>query len=77
MLTCSLPFDDACGKHTPQASDQTRQTRGWAFTANVDDADSECALDNREWDYTIENNGTSIDGPLAQLMAMIAAARRK
>ena len=57
-----------------QASDETRQARGWKFTANVDDADSECALDNRDWDFVIENNGASIDGSLAQLMAMIAAA---
>jgi hypothetical protein len=46
------------------------------FTAGVDDADSECALDNREWDFVLENNGTPVDGSLAQLMAMIAARRR-
>eukprot|EP00729_Bicosta_minor_P014517 gene14517-33974_t len=59
-----------------EASDETRQARGWKFTANVDDADSECALDNRDWDFVIENNGASIDGSLAQLMAMIAAAQK-
>ncbi|XP_037355317.1 phosphomevalonate kinase isoform X3 [Talpa occidentalis] len=40
------------------ASEQSRQQRGWMFTPGVDDAESECDLDNFEdFDWTIENHG--------------------
>ena len=32
-----------------EASHDVRSARGWVFTAGVDDAESECALDGREW----------------------------
>ncbi|CAD7674798.1 unnamed protein product [Nyctereutes procyonoides] len=40
------------------ASEQSRQQRGWVFTTGVDDAESECGLDNfGAFDWVIENHG--------------------
>lgn len=37
--------------------DEVRVKRGWCFTPDVDDVDSECALDQGvKWDYIVENN---------------------
>ncbi|KAL3083008.1 hypothetical protein niasHS_010810 [Heterodera schachtii] len=33
----------------------TRQKRGFIFRSGVDDAESECALDEAEWDIVVEN----------------------
>ncbi|XP_077285131.1 phosphomevalonate kinase [Arctopsyche grandis] len=42
------------------ADDETRKGRGWTFTPGVDDAPSECNLDDvTDWDYIIDNNDTS------------------
>ncbi|OWF54113.1 phosphomevalonate kinase-like [Mizuhopecten yessoensis] len=38
-------------------SDSTRQSRGFVFTPGVDDAESECGLDNVDFDMEIINNG--------------------
>jgi len=41
------------------ADDDVRKKRGWVFTPGVDDADTECALDEvTEWDWRIVNNGS-------------------
>eukprot|EP00035_Acanthoeca_spectabilis_P034521 m.29528 g.29528 ORF g.29528 m.29528 type:complete len:287 (-) comp6704_c0_seq2:960-1820(-) len=40
-----------------EASDATRAARGWIHTRGVDDVESECGLDGREWDFVINNNG--------------------
>ena len=40
------------------ASDSVRAERGFVFTAGVDDAESECGLDDvADWDYVIRNDG--------------------
>lgn len=41
------------------ASEETRTARGWEPTAGVDDAPSECALDNYTCDITLSNEGDS------------------
>jgi hypothetical protein len=41
-----------------EASDVVRAQRGWLFTAGVDDAESECGLDGREWDVEVDNDGS-------------------
>ena len=38
-----------------EAPDAVRTQRGWVFTAGVDDAESECGLDGREWDVVVDN----------------------
>lgn len=39
------------------ASEKTRKSRGWIFTSGVDDAESECGLDEEEFDVIIQNDG--------------------
>lgn len=40
------------------ASEQSRQQRGWVFTSGVDDAESECGLDDfGDFDWVVENHG--------------------
>lgn len=39
------------------ASEAVRVGRGWVFTAGIDDAESECGLDNYSCDIIITNNG--------------------
>ncbi|XP_007946717.1 phosphomevalonate kinase [Orycteropus afer afer] len=55
-------FQEAYGAATQVvrmvASEQSRQQRGWVFTPGVDDAESECGLDDfGHFDWVIENNG--------------------
>ena len=39
------------------ANEKTRENRGWIFTKDVDDVDSECALDEyKNWDFSFENS---------------------
>nr|QFU80954.1 MevPK [Eotetranychus kankitus] len=43
-----------------QATEETRKSRGWIFTENIDDATTECGLDcYTNWDYIFDNDGTS------------------
>uniref|UniRef100_A0A7S3K354 Phosphomevalonate kinase n=1 Tax=Aureoumbra lagunensis TaxID=44058 RepID=A0A7S3K354_9STRA len=40
-----------------QASDETRTARGWKFTSGIDDAESECGLDDYyPFDFVIQND---------------------
>ncbi|XP_022809383.1 phosphomevalonate kinase-like [Stylophora pistillata] len=39
------------------ALEDVRKSRGWVFTAGVDDAESECGLDDEKFDFVIHNNG--------------------
>ena len=40
------------------AADDVRCNRGFSFTSGIDDAESECGLDEiSDWDFVIENNG--------------------
>lgn len=38
------------------ASEEVRKSRGWIFTAGVDDAESECGLDDEDYDVIIQND---------------------
>lgn len=50
-LTSFLLFSLSCAR-----SEETRNARGWTFTAGVDDAESECGLDMYQpWDFMINN----------------------
>lgn len=44
-----------------EATEATRKSRNWVFTQGVDDAPSECALDNRTWNQVVQNNGNVDD----------------
>lgn len=44
------------------ASEETRKARKWIFTKDIDDAPTECGLDDyKEWDYVINNDGSVDD----------------
>ncbi|XP_063296163.1 phosphomevalonate kinase [Pelobates fuscus] len=56
------------------ASEETRKARGWIYTPDIDDADSECGLDQgTSFDWVITNNGDqeSLDEQLHKLMDFI------
>lgn len=43
-----------------QASDDLRKARGYVFTPSIDDAETECGLDqHKEWTHVIENDNLS------------------
>eukprot|EP00056_Hartaetosiga_gracilis_P011856 m.183299 g.183299 ORF g.183299 m.183299 type:complete len:230 (+) comp13592_c0_seq21:81-770(+) len=42
------------------STESVREQRGWRFTSGVDDAESECGLDDTEFDHVVENN--SLEG---------------
>ena len=54
------------------ASEQVRQARGWVYSKNVDDAQSECGLDDYHCDITIDNTSQSQDTLLPQLEQVTA-----
>ena len=65
----------AAGKWTTltvriEVADDVRQTRGWVYTAGIDDAESECALDGREWGVVLRNDvaPVALDKQLGELV---------
>lgn len=60
-----------------QSSEKTRSQRGWSFTAGVDDAESECGLDNGvEFDWTVINeaDAPSLDKQLRPILQLAEEA---
>ncbi|KAJ8290038.1 hypothetical protein GJAV_G00008030 [Gymnothorax javanicus] len=59
-----------------EASEQTRHMRGWVFTPGIDDAESECGLDDGVmYDWIIRNDDAA---PLEeQLQALLSLAQDK
>ena len=54
------------------ATEEIKNDRGFAFQAGVDDAQSECGLDNEKCDFVIENNGDIVpEVLLKELIDMI------
>ncbi|XP_029435305.1 phosphomevalonate kinase isoform X2 [Rhinatrema bivittatum] len=56
------------------ASEETRKHRGWVFTAGVDDAESECGLDQGvTFDWTMANDGDrqALEDQLSRLLDFI------
>eukprot|EP00038_Savillea_parva_P003395 m.125270 g.125270 ORF g.125270 m.125270 type:complete len:277 (+) comp11162_c0_seq7:236-1066(+) len=68
-----------------EATEATRAARGWKFTTGVDDVESECGLDGREWDFVIhvcclfrcvlnvESMVTSFSSPSKRLIHLIVS----
>ncbi|TSN21175.1 Phosphomevalonate kinase [Bagarius yarrelli] len=66
-------YPQQCVNVRVEASEQTRVQRGWKFTAGIDDAESECGLDQGvDFDYTIKNDGdmTFLDEQLDRLLSL-------
>lgn len=55
------------------AGEGVRRERGWSFVAGVDDAPSECALDDYKCDVIITNEGahSSVMGQLRNLKQLV------
>ncbi|KAI7807228.1 phosphomevalonate kinase, partial [Triplophysa rosa] len=50
-------FPDQCICVRVEASEKTRSQRGWSFTSGIDDAESECGLDEGvKFDWIIRND---------------------
>ncbi|KJE94698.1 phosphomevalonate kinase [Capsaspora owczarzaki ATCC 30864] len=50
-------FGSRCFAVRVVASDAARESRGYVFTAGVDDAESECGLDGAAFDLVVRNDG--------------------
>ncbi|KAG5271352.1 hypothetical protein AALO_G00178760 [Alosa alosa] len=54
-------FPQQCCCVRVEASEQIRLQRGWKFTPGIDDAESECGLDQGvQFDWIINNNGDAV-----------------
>ncbi|XP_039623772.1 phosphomevalonate kinase [Polypterus senegalus] len=59
------------------ASEKTRRQRGWQFTEGVDDAQSECGLDDGvNFDWVITNDGQDLELE-AQVLSLLAFIHEK
>jgi len=64
-------FGDRVKRVRIVADDKVREERGWVFTPQVDDQESECGLDRvSDWDLVIQNNGGPVDEWLDKLEEM-------
>jgi len=56
-----------------EASIDTRKNRGWIFTSNIDDSESECQLDeNISWSFIFSNNDSdNFDEQINNLIKII------
>nr|XP_046170773.1 phosphomevalonate kinase [Oncorhynchus gorbuscha] len=63
-----------------EASEETRRERGWEFTTGIDDAESECGLDQGvDFDWIIKNegDGSQLEEKLATGLLSIAKEKVK
>ncbi len=56
-----------------EASIETRKNRGWIFTPNIDDSESECQLDrNIQWSFIFSNDDSNhFDEQMNKLIQII------
>ncbi|XP_066842233.1 phosphomevalonate kinase isoform X2 [Anser cygnoides] len=69
-------YGDAVQTVRVVASEETRKRRNWVFVAGVDDAESECGLDQGvAFDWVITNDGDelSLDKQLEALLQSVRA----
>ncbi|XP_043116560.1 phosphomevalonate kinase isoform X2 [Puntigrus tetrazona] len=73
-------FPDRCVCVRVEASEQTRSQRGWRFTTGVDDAESECGLDEGvKFDYIVRNDGADdvLEKHLEDLLSLIKSQEKE
>ncbi|XP_066508670.1 phosphomevalonate kinase-like [Hoplias malabaricus] len=66
-------YPQQCVSVRVEASEGTRAQRGWRFTAGVDDAESECGLDQGvSFDWTVINDGDDalLEGQVERLVSL-------
>eukprot|EP00053_Salpingoeca_punica_P018213 m.177797 g.177797 ORF g.177797 m.177797 type:complete len:210 (+) comp17385_c0_seq1:89-718(+) len=55
-----------------ESSEASRKLRGWVFTPDIDEAESECGLDGRKWNLVIKNEGIAGNTPeVEQALALL------
>ncbi|XP_011135598.1 phosphomevalonate kinase isoform X1 [Harpegnathos saltator] len=65
-------YGDICKTIRIICSDEIRQKRGWIYTLGVDDAETECDLDDvNTWDILLENNDENLENILQQLLELV------
>ncbi|XP_059422970.1 phosphomevalonate kinase [Carassius carassius] len=67
-------FPERCICVRVEASEQTRSQRGWRFNKGIDDAESECGLDEGvKFDFIIRNDGADdvLEKQLEDLLSLI------
>ncbi|XP_016088937.1 phosphomevalonate kinase isoform X1 [Sinocyclocheilus grahami] len=67
-------FPDRCICVRVEASEQTRSQRGWRYATGIDDAESECGLDEGvKFDFIIRNDGADdvLEKQLEDLLSLI------
>ncbi|XP_061700629.1 phosphomevalonate kinase [Syngnathoides biaculeatus] len=60
-----------------ESREETRRQRGWSFSAGVDDAESECGLDDSvefHWTITNEADAPSLEDQLRPIIALAVEA---
>ena len=64
-----------------EASQETRKARGWVFSTGVDDAESECGLDDyAPWEFVVANdpgNDAAVDVQLRRIATLCRDAQRE
>uniref|UniRef100_A0A8C2IC57 Phosphomevalonate kinase n=1 Tax=Cyprinus carpio TaxID=7962 RepID=A0A8C2IC57_CYPCA len=73
-------FPERCICVRVEASEQTRAQRGWRITTGIDDAESECGLDEGvKFDYIIRNDGADdiLEKQLEDLLSLIKSREKE
>ncbi|XP_032687573.1 phosphomevalonate kinase isoform X2 [Odontomachus brunneus] len=66
-------YGDICKTIRIVCSEEVRQKRGWVYTLGIDDAETECDLDDvNTWDVLLENNNDNdIEIIMQQLLLLV------
>lgn len=65
-------YKDFCKTIRVITNPEIRQQRGWKFVAGIDDAETECDLDDFDnWDLKIENNDNDVETILEKILKLI------
>ncbi|XP_006620089.1 phosphomevalonate kinase [Apis dorsata] len=65
-------FKNICKTIRIESDDSIRIERGWTFVTGIDDAETECDLDDiNTWDLKVINNTKSIECILQQILELI------
>ncbi|KAI4500679.1 hypothetical protein M0802_004271 [Mischocyttarus mexicanus] len=65
-------YEGLCKTIRVTTNPEIRQQRGWTFTAGIDDAETECDLDDfDDWNLIIENNGNDIETIIDKILKLI------
>ncbi|CAL7939303.1 unnamed protein product [Xylocopa violacea] len=65
-------FGDICKTIRIESDDSVRNKRGWVYVPGIDDAETECDLDDVEtWDLKVTNNNENVEFILQEILRLI------